>query len=75
MTTIITTRENPPLSADEVMTRARAAVVRVDGPVAEVAITKRWGVANMTVVHVAQLDAGEVDEYGHLHKQIIGEVE
>ena len=31
MTTITTVRENPPLPAAEVLTRARAAVARVDG--------------------------------------------
>ena len=31
MTTITTTRANPPLPAAEVLTRARAAVARVDG--------------------------------------------
>lgn len=39
MTTIIITRENPPLSADEVMTRARAAVARVDRKVGNRALT------------------------------------
>lgn len=39
MTTIITTRENPPLTAAEVITRARGAVARVDGQVGNRALT------------------------------------
>ena len=39
MTTITTIRENPPLSADEVLTRALAAIARVDGQVGNRAIT------------------------------------
>ena len=46
-----------------------------DAQVAEVVVTKRWGVADLTVVHVAPLDPGEVDEYGALHRQIVGEVD
>ena len=39
MAVITTTRENPPLTSAEVITRARAAVARVDGQVGNRALT------------------------------------
>ena len=39
MTTITTVRANPPLTADEVLTRVRDVIARVDGQVGNRAIT------------------------------------
>ena len=62
MTVITTTRENPPLTAAEVITRARAAVARVDGQVGNRALTGLCERDVEALVIVAALWLDEVTE-------------